>query len=250
MISVSNVSMRYGAKVLFEDVSTTFTPGRRYGLTGPNGAGKTTLVNVISGLRRPPAGTVVLDGNDITGLPPHRRARLGMARTFQRLDVFGSLTVRENILVAAEIRRRWSHDGINTRRVTDEVMSEVGLRSLSRERCDTLPTGLARLVEVARALATQPSLLLLDEPSSGLTEEETADLTGLLERLAQRDMAVLLVEHDIDLVMSVCETVHVLDCGQILAAGPPAEIQRDPAVRAAYLGPERGRVQETAGVSA
>ena len=249
-LEVSGIEVRSGGTTAIDGVDLSAAAGEVTGLVGPAGAGKTTLFNVITGLQRPSAGRVRLDGQDITTLAPHRRARLGMARIIQRLEAFGSLTVRENILVAAEIRRRWSHDGINTRRVTDEVMSEVGLRSLSRERCDTLPTGLARLVEVARALATQPSLLLLDEPSSGLTEEETADLTGLLERLAQRDMAVLLVEHDIDLVMSVCETVHVLDCGQILAAGPPAEIQRDPAVRAAYLGPERGRVQETAGVSA
>ncbi len=248
-LQVRGIYVRFGGVTALQDVDVDAPAGAVTGLIGPNGAGKTTLFNVITGLQRPQAGTVLLDGDDITSLPPHRRARLGIARTFQRLDVFGSLTVRENILVAAEIRRRWSRDGINTRRVTDEVMTEVGLRPLSRERCDTLPLGLARLVEVGRALATQPSLLLLDEPSSGLDEEETDDLAGLLERLAQRDLAVLLVEHDIDMVMSVCETIHVLDFGQILAAGSPPEILRDPAVRAAYLGSGGTRDRETASAS-
>ncbi|MDE3087648.1 MAG: ABC transporter ATP-binding protein, partial [Acidobacteriota bacterium] len=203
-----------------------------------NGAGKTTLFNVITGLQRPQAGTVRLGAQDISPLPPHRRARLGIARTFQRLEVFGSLTVRENILVAAEIRRRWSRDGSNPRRVADEVISQVGLAPVSRVRCDTLPTGMARLVEVGRALATRPKVLLLDEPSSGLDDQETDELGALLRRLADEGTAVLLVEHDVELVMSVCRRIHVLDFGRVLAVGTPAEIQADPDVRAAYLGTE------------
>jgi len=245
-LQVRGVDVRFGGVHALQHVDLEAAAGEVTGLIGPNGAGKTTLFNVVTGLQKPQAGSVSLDGTDITALPPHRRARLGIARTFQRLEVFGSLTVRENILVAAEIRRRWSRDGSNTRKVADEVMEEVGLRAFSRERCDTLPTGLARLVEVARAMATRPSVLLLDEPSSGLDEQETDDLAALLGRLAQRDMAVLLVEHDVDMVMSVCSTIHVLDFGKILAVGTPDEIREDPAVRAAYLGTE-GDEQEAAG---
>lgn len=246
-LEVRGIDVRFGGVAALQKVDLDAPAGQVTGLIGPNGAGKTTLFNVITGLQKPQAGTVHLDGKDVTTLPPHRRARLGIARTFQRLEVFGSLTVRENILVAAEIRRRWSRDGSNTRKVADEVMSEVGLRAFSRERCDTLPTGLARLVEVARALATRPSVLLLDEPSSGLDEQETDELAALLGRLASRDMAVLLVEHDVEMVMAVCGTIHVLDFGRILAVGTPAEVQKDAAVRAAYLGTEGDSHQEAAG---
>ena len=181
---------------------------------------------------------MLLDGDDIVAMAPHRRARLGIARTFQRLEIFGSLTVRENILVAAEIRRRWARDGSNPRRVAESVIDQVGLRPVARERCDTLPTGMARLVEVGRSLATQPQVLLLDEPSSGLDEQETDDLGDLLLDLAGEGMAVLLVEHDVEMVMSVCRLIHVLDFGRILAVGTPTEIQSNPEVRAAYLGTE------------
>jgi branched-chain amino acid transport system ATP-binding protein len=227
--------------------------GALTGLIGPNGAGKTTLFNVITGLQKAHRGRVVLDDTDITALAPHRRARLGIARTFQRLEVFGSLTVRENILVAAEIRRRWARDGSNPRTVAEAVMDEVGLRSMARVRCDTLPTGMARLVEVARALATQPRILLLDEPSSGLDEHETDELGALLLRLADRGVGVLLVEHDVELVMGVCARIFVLDFGRILAAGTPEEIRADPDVRAAYLGtedPEAEGGREVAGAFA
>jgi branched-chain amino acid transport system ATP-binding protein len=237
-LDVAGVEVRFGGVVALRGVDLTVEPDSVTGLIGPNGAGKTTLFNVITGLQKAQAGSVRLDGHDISSLPPHRRARLGIARTFQRLEVFGSLTVRENILVAAEIRRRWSRDGSNPRRVADEVIGQVGLGPVSRVRCDTLPTGMARLVEVGRALATRPSVLLLDEPSSGLDEQETDDLGALLGRLAGQGVAVLLVEHDVELVMSVCRRIHVLDFGRILAVGTPAEIQADPDVRAAYLGTE------------
>jgi len=237
-LEVSGAEVRFGGVVALRGVDLTVDEGSVTGLIGPNGAGKTTLFNVITGLQKAHGGRVLLDGADIGHLAPHRRARLGIARTFQRLEVFGSLTVRENILVAAEIRRRWAHDGSNPRTIADEVMAEVGLRDVARVRCDTLPTGMARLVEVGRALATRPTVLLLDEPSSGLDERETDDLGALLTRLASRSVAVLLVEHDVELVMSVCRRIHVLDFGRILAVGTPAEVQANPEVRAAYLGTE------------
>jgi len=248
-LEVAGVEVRFGGVVALRGVDVDVDHGSITGLIGPNGAGKTTLFNVITGLQKAHVGTVKLDDQNLTNLPPHRRARLGIARTFQRLEVFGSLTVRENILVAAEIRRRWARDGSNPRRIADEVIHEVGLGPVSRVRCDTLPTGMARLVEVGRALATKPKVLLLDEPSSGLDEQETDDLGALLQRLADQGMAVLLVEHDVELVMSVCKRIHVLDFGRILASGTPAEIQADPDVRAAYLGTEdpEGGVSEIEG---
>lgn len=232
------MEVRFGGVAALRGVDLSVEESSVTGLIGPNGAGKTTLFNVITGLQRPQAGRVLLGDQDISALSPHKRARLGIGRTFQRLEVFGSLTVRENILVAAEIRRRWSHDGSRPAGVADEVMEEVGLRGLAAERCDTLSTGMARLVEVGRALATRPKALLLDEPSSGLDDSETDEFGELLTRLAARGMAVLLVEHDVELVMSVCRTIHVLDFGHILAVGSPTQIQRDPKVRAAYLGTE------------
>ncbi|MHB8438705.1 MAG: ABC transporter ATP-binding protein [Acidimicrobiales bacterium] len=237
-LDVAGVQVRFGGVMALQGVDLTVEPSSVTGLIGPNGAGKTTLFNVVTGLQKPNSGSVKLDGTELIGIAPHRRARLGIARTFQRLEIFGSLTVRENILVAAEIRRRWARDGSNPRRVSDAVIDEVGLGAVARERCDTLPTGIARLVEVGRALATAPKILLLDEPSSGLDERETDELGQLLGRLTEGGMGVLLVEHDVELVMSVCRHIFVLDFGQILASGTPAEIQAHPEVRAAYLGTE------------
>ena len=237
-LEVTGAEVRFGGVVALRGVDLTVDGGTVTGLIGPNGAGKTTLFNVVTGLQKAQRGHVRLDGDEIGHLAPHRRARLGIARTFQRLEVFGSLTVRENILVAAEIRRRWARDGSNPRTVADAVMDEVGLRPVGRVRCDTLPTGIARLVEVGRALATKPRIVLLDEPSSGLDETETDELGALLLRLAGRGVGVLLVEHDVELVMSVCTRISVLDFGRILAVGTPAEIRAHPEVRAAYLGTE------------
>jgi len=251
LLEVSHVTRRFGGLVAVRDVSFQVESGEIVGILGPNGAGKTTLFNVITGLQKPQSGRVLLDGDDIVAMAPHRRARLGIARTFQRLEIFGSLTVRENILVAAEIRRRWARDGSNPRRVAESVIDQVGLRSVARERCDTLPTGMARLVEVGRSLATQPQVLLLDEPSSGLDEQETDALGDLLLDLAGEGIGVLLVEHDVEMVMSVCRLIHVLDFGRILAVGTPSEIQSNPEVRAAYLGTEDdGAASEVAGVLA
>jgi branched-chain amino acid transport system ATP-binding protein len=205
---------------------------------GPNGAGKTTTFNVITGLQAPTHGRVLIGGQDVSKLPPYKRARLGVARTFQRLEVFGSLTVYENILAAAEFHKSWSHDRTPPRDVAADIIGQVGLGSVAEARVDSLPTGLARLVELGRALATRPRLLLLDEVGSGLSYEETVALGDLMLALAKGGMAILLVEHHMDLVMRVCAQIYVLDFGRVIAAGTPTEIQRDPAVQAAYLGIE------------
>jgi branched-chain amino acid transport system ATP-binding protein len=208
------------------------------GLIGPNGAGKTTLFNVITGLQKPESGRVLLDDRDLTRLPTQRRARAGLARTFQRLEVFGSLTVRENVLLAAELKRGWSRKGDVPVAVADLLLARVGLSALADSQAGALPTGSARLLELARALATQPSVLLLDEPGSGLSELESRALGDLLLSLAAEGMSVLLVEHDVELVMRVCEHVYVLDFGELLCEGPPTHVQADTRVQAAYLGAE------------
>ncbi|HMC38657.1 MAG TPA: ABC transporter ATP-binding protein [Acidimicrobiales bacterium] len=236
LLEVDDVAVRFGGLQALRGVHLEAEPGSVTGLIGPNGAGKTTLFNVICGYQPATTGRVRLDGGDLSSLPPHRRARLGIARTFQRLETFGSLSARDNIRVAAEVRRGWSREKVDTDRITDEILDLVGLRAVADEQVDAMPTGLARLVELGRALATQPRLLLLDEPSSGLDESESEDFGRLLLRIAETGVGILLVEHDIDLVMAVCSVIYVLDFGSILASGPPAEIQRNEAVRAAYLG--------------
>ena len=236
LLSVEEVSVRFGGVMALQDVDLAADPGRVTGLIGPNGAGKTTLFNVITGLQDPTSGKVLIDGEDVSGRKAHQRARLGLARTFQRLEVFGSLTARENVLVAAEIRRRWSKDGSNPKEVTEAILERVGITGAASERVDAMPTGLARLVELARALAANPRLLLLDEPGSGLDTQETEAFGDLLLELAQEGLAILLVEHDVELVMRVCELIHVLDFGKKIAEGPPSEIKADPRVQAAYLG--------------
>jgi branched-chain amino acid transport system ATP-binding protein len=237
LLDVRQVSVSFGGLQALSDVSLDVQVGHVTGLIGPNGAGKTTLFNVVTGLLAPNTGRVDLDGRDITRRKPHQRARLGIGRTFQRLETFGSLTARENVLVAAEMRRGWSHDRKRSPAViADEILERVGLQEVAEDRVDGLPTGTARLVELGRALATQPRVLLLDEPSAGLNESETATLGELLREVAGSGLAVLLVEHDMSFVMGTCERIHVLDFGRIISVGTPTEVQGDDTVRAAYLG--------------
>ncbi len=236
VLSVEDVTVRFGGVQAVSAANITALAGHITGLIGPNGAGKTTTFNVITGLEKPSSGRIVLAGRDVSGLAPYKRARLGMARTFQRLEVFGSLSTRENVLAAAEFRRSWSGDDSDPRMVTEEILDRVGLGAVAEMRVDALPTGTARLVELGRALATRPRLLLLDEPGSGLDNTESEALGDLLLDLAAAGMAILLVEHDVDLVMRICDRIHVLDFGKVIAVGTTAEVQADPIVQAAYLG--------------
>ncbi|GIH71387.1 ABC transporter ATP-binding protein [Sphaerimonospora thailandensis] len=239
LLETRGVTVRFGGNTAVNDVSIGVTEGRITGLIGPNGAGKTTLFNTITGLQRPAAGRVLLDGEDITGLPPARRARLGMARTFQRLELFLSLSVRDNIRVAGDIARAAGGGrGIDVDRRTDEILDRTGLRDIADLDVSDIPTGRARVVEVARALMTSPRVLLLDEPASGQTERETEAFAELLTGLAAEGIAVCLVEHDLPLVMKLCGTIHVLDYGKVIASGTPKEIQESPEVIAAYIGTE------------
>jgi branched-chain amino acid transport system ATP-binding protein len=236
LLQVAEAEVRFGGVHALRGVDLEVEPGCVTGLIGPNGAGKTTLFNAICGLQSLNGGQVSFDGTSMNGLRPHQRARLGIARTFQRLEVFTSLSVRENVLASAEIRRRWSKDRSDAGANADGVLSLVGLSHLCERPADTLPTGQARLLELARSLATRPRLLLLDEPSSGLDDTESDELGDLLVQLASAGMAVLLVEHDMGLVMRVCSRINVLDFGSVLTVGSPEEIRTDERVRAAYLG--------------
>ncbi len=240
VLHISEVVVRFGGHVAVNDVSLDAGPGTITGLIGPNGAGKTTLFNVVTGLLPPSGGRVMLDGADLTKLPPYKRARLGIGRTFQRLELFTSLSVRDNIRVAGEISNHWrrGRNRIDVRADADRIIEQIGISHLADREVSEIPTGMARRVELGRALMTRPQILLLDEPASGQDEQETDEFGELLQRLAADGTGILLVEHDVALVMKVCEYIHVLDFGQIIASGTPAEIQTNQAVLDAYLGSE------------
>jgi branched-chain amino acid transport system ATP-binding protein len=237
-LEVQGVSMAFGGAQVLSEVSLSVAPGGVTGLIGPNGAGKTTLFNVVSGLLQPRSGRVIIEGHDVTKAGPSARARRGLSRTYQRLELFTSLTVRDNLRVAGEIRNTWGRRGrIDVAAETERIIELVGLGDVTEREVTELPTARARVVEVARSLMTQPSVLLLDEPASGQTEEETLAFGRLLRQLVDdRDLAICLVEHDVGLVMDTCEIIHVLDYGEIIASGTPEQVKSDPAVVNAYLG--------------
>ncbi len=231
LLEIREVMVRFGGVMAVGGVDLDVQAGEITGLIGPNGAGKTTLFNVISGMQDPTAGMVSVNGVDISHESPHRRAKRGLARTFQRLELFASLTVRDNVRVAAELASLTNIDS-----TVDRLLEKVGVSHLADKTAGELPTGSARLVEIARALATGPQLLLLDEPASGLDESESDRLGKLLRELTGEGLGVLLVEHDMSLVMRVCDSIYVLDLGMIIAHGTPDYIQHDPHVLQAYLG--------------
>jgi ABC-type branched-subunit amino acid transport system ATPase component len=240
-LAVAGVSVQFGGLLALDGVDLDVAAGEIHGLIGPNGAGKTTLFNVITGLQRPARGTVHLAAHDVTKSSPHVRSRRGLGRTFQRLELFGTLTARENVQMAAEVNRRGRGAGRTASQEAEYQLARVGILDVADHSADSLPTGLARLVELARALATSPSVLLLDEPSSGLNAEESEALGGVLAQVAAEGMAVLLVEHDMALVMGICDRLDVLDNGQVIACGTPASVRSLPRVQEAYLGVDAPR---------
>ena len=239
LLSVLKVTKRFGGIVAVDDVSLDVEAGAIVGLIGPNGAGKTTLFNLVSGIYRPDAGELVLDGESLLTTPPHRIAGRGIARTFQNLELFRTMTVRENVLVAADRRAR-------PRERAHEALSTVGLERLADRIVAGLPYGTLKRVELARALAAAPRLLLLDEPAGGLNHEEVASLSSFIRRLRDDlELTILLVEHHMNLVMTVSDQVTVLSFGRKIAAGTPAEVQADAAVFEAYLGAAEEGLGET-----
>ncbi|MGW4475582.1 ABC transporter ATP-binding protein [Nonomuraea sp. NPDC004354] len=245
-LAVEGVCVAFGGVRALSEVSLTVPEGQVCGVIGPNGAGKTTLFDVVSGLRRPQSGRVLVAGADVTGVPAVRRARAGLRRTFQRTQVFGRLTVADNVLAAMEWRGGGGGvladlAGLPGRRALEaarreraaEVLELCGLLPLRDAYAAALPVGQRRLVELARALADRPSVLLLDEPTSGLDADQTARLRAVIAAL---DTTVLLVEHDMGFVMDTCDRLVVLDLGKVIATGPPSSVRADPVVRAAYLG--------------
>jgi branched-chain amino acid transport system ATP-binding protein len=247
LLDVDSISIHFGGIRALDDVSLDVAAGELVGLVGPNGAGKTTLFNCIVGLLRPSGGQVRFDGRSVTELPVHRRARLGIGRTFQRLELFPGMTVREHVIVADRANRRAGGllaDLIGRGRPTrteiaraDETLDLVGLAGAATAPVESLPLGQGRLVELARALIAQPRLLLLDEPSSGLDSGETQRLAAVIRQVtADAGSAVLLVEHDLDLVRALAERLFVLDSGRMLASGPPREVLANADVVAAYVG--------------
>ncbi|MEA2168251.1 MAG: hypothetical protein QOF76_1551, partial [Solirubrobacteraceae bacterium] len=245
-LEVSGLTVRYGATVAVSETSVTVAPGKITGLIGPNGAGKTTLIDAVTGFTKAAGGTLKLDGQDITGWSATKRARAGMARSFQSLELFEDSTVLDNLRVASDPRDGWSYlrDLVHPvdRPLPGEVISairEFGLADDLDRQVEDLSYGKRRLLAIARAVAAQPSVLLLDEPAAGLGDAETAELARLVRRLAEAwGMAILLVEHDMNFVMAVCDDLVVLDFGSQIAAGAPETVRRDPRVIAAYLGVE------------
>jgi branched-chain amino acid transport system ATP-binding protein len=248
-LTVRGLTKSFGGTVAVTGVDLDLSTGECVGLLGPNGAGKTTLFDCIFGQQRPDAGTVELDGRDIGGLPTWRRARLGMGRTYQRLEVFADLTVRDHLLVALEARRRarWGRLwrdllglGEPSREdlaVVYSVLEAVGLLDVAETPVAALGLGTCRIVELARAVVAQPRILLADEPSSGLDERETWELARLVRSLqVERSIGVLLVEHDLAMVEAIVDRVVVMDLGRVIASGGFHEVMRSPAVQRAYLG--------------
>ena len=248
MLELFGITQIFGGVTALEGVSFSIVKGDITGVIGPNGAGKTTLFNIISGIYRQSAGSVSLHGSDISGLPPEKLARLGMVRTFQNIELFGGMTVLENVmvglhtrsssgLVACALRMPWTRtEELRIRAGALKWLEFTGIADLAEVTAGNLPFGKGRMLEIARCLAVEPALILMDEPAAGLNSQETVGLALLIQRIRALGITVVLVEHDMELVMDICDRIVVLNLGHKLAEGTPREIQENREVIAAYLG--------------
>ncbi len=248
MLEISRITQIFGGVTALEDVSFAVKKGNITGVIGPNGAGKTTLFNIITGIYTQTSGTVFLEGKDISGLPPEKLARKGLVRTFQNIELFGQMTVRENVMVgmhtksscgmlSCALKTPWSvSEEHRIREGAVRWLEFAGITDLADVTSGNLPFGKGRLLEIARALAVEPTIMLMDEPAAGLNSQETLALGLLIKQIRDMGITVVLVEHDMELVMDICDRIVVLNLGRKLAEGTPREIQENTEVIAAYLG--------------
>jgi branched-chain amino acid transport system ATP-binding protein len=248
VLAVTDVGIEFGGVTALDQVSFSVEPGEIFAVIGPNGAGKTTLFNIVSGLYRPRRGRITLDNEDVTALSPHRLTRKGLSRTFQNLQVFFRMSAVENVMVGRHLhedRNVLAHlislpsvwrQNAHTRGQAKDLLALVGLGGLADRAAGTLAYGALKRLEIARALATEPKVVLLDEPAAGCNAVETAEIDAVIRKIAAQGVGVVLVEHDMRLVMKVSDRIHVLDAGRTLASGTAAEVRANPAVIAAYLG--------------